>query len=221
MPVKSPPPPSILPAFSLVLAIVALAGFVDAYSFVQFQKLFVSFMSGNTTSLGVAAAHLDRDKLHQLPLVLSLFVGGVVLGSLVHRWAGRRAAPVLLGVVAALLGLAYRFPALAVWGLTLGMGMLNASVHEVGEHKVSLTFVTGALVKFGAGLANLLSGQPQSGEWLWQASLWLAFVAGAFAGSLALLHLPHHALLLAAGLSLGLAGAASLVHGLRQGPPAA
>ena len=215
------PTPSFLAAFGLVLAITALAVFVDAYSFVQFQKLFVSFMSGNTTSLGVATAHQATDKLHQLPLVLGLFVGGVVLGSLLHGWAGRWAATLLLLVVAGLLLLAHAYPALALGSLTLGMGVLNASVHEVGEVKVTLTYVTGTLVKFGAGLAKLLSGQHDSWDWLWQVTLWVAFLVGAFGGAVALLHLPQGALLVAAGLSTVLALAASLVHGLRQGPPSA
>ncbi|RYY20151.1 MAG: DUF1275 domain-containing protein [Cytophagaceae bacterium] len=218
---KSLPPSSVLAAFGLVLSIVVLAGFVDAYSFVQFQKLFVSFMSGNTTSLGVAAAKSDSEKLPQLPLVLGLFVGGVGLGTLLHHWAGRWSAALILGLVAGLLGLAYARPALAVTGLTLGMGLLNASVHEVGGVKVSLTFVTGTLVKFGAGLANLVSGRQESWEWLWQIALWGAFLAGAFAGGVAVLRLHESALLVAAGLSLVLAAAASLVHGLRQGPPTA
>ncbi|RYY14025.1 MAG: DUF1275 domain-containing protein, partial [Cytophagaceae bacterium] len=62
---KALPPPSILAAFGLVLGIVGLAGFVDAYSFIQFKELFVSFMSGNTTSLGVAVAQHDTGHWRQ------------------------------------------------------------------------------------------------------------------------------------------------------------
>ena len=213
--------PSFLAAFSLVLAMVGLAGFVDAYSFVQFQKLFVSFMSGNTTSLGAAIVHHEGDKLRQLPLVIGLFVAGVVLGSLLHRAAGRWSAAAILAVVAALLLLAHRYPALAIAGLTLAMGVLNASVHEVGGLKISLTFMTGTLVKFGAGLADLLSGHHESWGWLWQVTLWVAFLAGAVVGALVLKYFPHHALLLAAWVSLLLAGLAGLVHGWQQGPPSA
>lgn len=215
------PSTSFFAAFGLVLAIVALAGFVDAYSFSQFQKLFVSFMSGNTTSLGAAIVHHEGDKLRQLPLVIGLFVAGVVLGTLLHNATGRWSATAILASVAALLLLAYLAPLLAVAGLTLAMGVLNASVHEVGGLKVSLTFMTGTLVKFGAGLANLLSGRHESWDWLWQSSLWLAFLAGALAGAAALRYYQQAALLLAVGFSLVLAALASLVHGWRQGPPAA
>jgi uncharacterized membrane protein YoaK (UPF0700 family) len=71
--------------------------------------------------------------------------------------------------------------------------------------------VTGTLVKFGTGLANLLSGRQESWDWLWQLTLWLGFLGGALAGAAALLHLPKAALLLAAFLSFALALLAALV----------
>lgn len=210
---KPLPPASLLAAFSLTLGIVALAGFVDAYVFGHFQGLFVSFMSGNTTSLGLAAATHDHARLRELLGVLGLFVGGVVLGTLLGRRAGRWATSAILGTVAALLLAAHLRPALAVGALTLGMGVLNAAVHEVGGVKVSLTFVTGALVRFGTGLADLLSGQRTSWDWLWQATLWLGFLAGALAGGSVLVCRPAAALPAAAAGALALAGAARRVRG--------
>ena len=213
---KPLPPPSTLAAFSLVLGIVGLAGFVDAYSFVQFKELFVSFMSGNTTSLGVALAEHDASHGRQLAQIIGLFVGGVVLGTLLHGWVGPRwAAPVLLALVAALLLLAHVCPALGAGGLTLAMGVLNASVHKIGEVQVSLTFFTGALVKLGAGLADLLSGRAKAWGWLWQLALWGCFLGGALGGAVVVRHQPHAALPLAAGFGLGLALLASLARGLR------
>jgi uncharacterized membrane protein YoaK (UPF0700 family) len=209
-------PPSVLAAFGLVLGIVGLAGFVDAYSFVEFKELFVSFMSGNTTSLGAALAEHDVGRGWQLAQIIGLFVGGVVLGTLLHGWAGPRwAAPVLLALVAALLLLAHAYPALGAGGLTLAMGVLNASVHKIGDLQVSLTFFTGALVKLGTGLANLLSGRAKSWEWLWQLALWSCFLGGTVGGAALAMHQPHAALPLAAGFSLALALLASLARGLR------
>ena len=205
-----------LAAFGLVLGIVALAGFVDAYTFLQFKGLFVSFMSGNTVGLGVAVAQHNSVRWQQAALVISLFVGGVVLGTLLHNRVGNRwSATVLLGLVAALLLLPYRYPALTIGSLTLAMGLLNASVHRIGEVQTNLTFFTGALVRFGTGLANLLSGQPAEWGWLWQLSLWLSFLGGALAGATAVAQLASGALLLAAGGSLALAGLAGLARGMR------
>ncbi|MGI4737430.1 MAG: YoaK family protein [Janthinobacterium lividum] len=202
-----------LAALSFTLTLVALAGYVDAVSYLRFAGLFVSFMSGNTTSLGVAVAHEDAAKAGELAGVVALFVAGVVAGSLLHRWAGRWGNTLLLVAIANLLVLATTLPATTITSLVLAMGVLNASVHQVGRVKVSLTFVTGTLVRFGAGLADWLSGAAPAHDWLWPVTLWLAFLAGALGGAAAQQHLPQVALLLAAGLSLALAGAARWVRG--------
>lgn len=210
------PPPATRVAFVLVLGIVVLAGFVDACSFVRFQGMFVSFMSGNTTALGVAVARRQAAHGQLLALVLGLFVGGVVLGTLLRtllptRWA----APVLLALVAALLLAAQQFPALGIEGLTLAMGVLNASVHQVGTVAVSLTYFTGALVKAGTGLAHLLSGRHESWAWLGQLGLWAGFLGGALAGAAVVVHHPGAALPVAAGFSTALAGLALAAKRIR------
>jgi uncharacterized membrane protein YoaK (UPF0700 family) len=207
--------PAALPlgALSFTLALVALAGYVDAVGYLRFQGVFVSFMSGNTTSLGVAVAHEEASRAWELAEVVSLFVAGVVSGSLLHRRAGTWGNTLLLLAIVNLLVLAYALPVAAIEGLVLAMGVLNASVHQVGRVKVSLTFVTGTLVRFGAGLADWLSGQAPAQDWLWPVTLWLAFLAGALGGAAGLAHLGAEALLAAAGLSLGLAAVARRVRG--------
>lgn len=211
----TPAAPARLPlgALSFTLALVALAGYVDAVGYLRFQGVFVSFMSGNTTSLGVAVAQEDASRAWELAEVVGLFVAGVVGGSLLHRRAGTWGNTLLLLVIVNLLVLAYALPVAAIAGLVLAMGMLNASVHQVGRVKVSLTFVTGTLVRFGAGLADWLSGQAPAQDWLWPITLWLAFGAGALGGAAGLAHLGPHALLAAAGLSLGLSAVARRVRG--------
>ena len=78
----TPAAPAALPlgALSFTLALVALAGYVDAVGYLRFQGVFVSFMSGNTTSLGVAVAEENTSKLLELAGVIGLFVVGVVGG---------------------------------------------------------------------------------------------------------------------------------------------
>jgi uncharacterized membrane protein YoaK (UPF0700 family) len=207
--------PSKLPlgALGFTLALVALAGYVDAVGYLRFQGVFVSFMSGNTTSLGVAVATEDAARAGELAEVLGLFVAGVVGGSLLHRRAGRWGNSLLLLTLASLLLLASAAPPVAIASLVLAMGALNASVHQVGRVKVSLTFVTGTLVRFGTGLADWLGGQAPAQDWLWPVTLWLAFLAGALGGAAGLAHLGPGALLGAAAWSLGLAGVARRVRG--------
>ena len=174
------------PTAELSLGVIALAGAVDAVSYLHYQQVYVSFMSGNTTALSVAAATGKHHALTQLGLVIGLFVAGVVLGTWLHRAIHRQPAAAVLAAVAALLLAAYGWPPLAIEILALGMGVLNASVHQLGGLSVGLTFITGALVKVGTGLANLLSGRSQPRDWLWQALGYGCFIAGAFVGALAL-----------------------------------
>ena len=188
----------------LALAVVALAGFTDAVSYLQFQRVYVSFMSGNTTALGVAAARGHWPELRLLALVLGLFVAGVMLGSWLRRAARRQPATLVLAVVAGLLAAAAAGP-LALGLLALSMGILNEAVHQTGRTILSLTYVTGTLVKIGAGLADRLSGRPWPGGWGRQVLDWLCLAAGAVAGALAWQALGLRALLVAAATAALLA----------------
>ena len=64
--------------------------------------------------------------------------------------------------------------------LVLGtsMGALNAAMNKVGGASVSLTYVTGALVKFGQGAGNWLTGRRADTSWLLQAPMWASLLAG-------------------------------------------
>ncbi len=46
------------------------------------------------------------------------------------------------------------------------MGLLNAAMHRAGATGISLTYVTGALVKFGQGLGSLLCRRQEDASGL-------------------------------------------------------
>jgi len=165
----------------LALAIVALAGYVDAVTFRQFGGVYVSFMSGNTTALGVAAAETNWAHAGLLAMVLLLFVLGVTVGTWLHQRGGARPASRLLLLISVMLALGVVAP-LPLGLLALSMGMLNAAVHQSSPSPLSLTYVTGSLVKVGVGLAERLSGHPWPAGWGPQALSWLALVLGAVVG---------------------------------------
>jgi uncharacterized membrane protein YoaK (UPF0700 family) len=54
--------------------------------------------------------------------------------------------------------------------MAFAMGALNASMHRTGNIPVSLTFVTGMLVRFGQGLGKLLIRRATGWNWLAQAA---------------------------------------------------
>ena len=99
---------------ALACALSALAGYVDGIGFLHLGGLFVSFMSGNSTRLGVSLAASDWTGATQALVLVALFVVGAAAGSLIvlGRGHGRhRQALVLLaeGSLLAAAALAYAF----------------------------------------------------------------------------------------------------------------
>ena len=173
--------------WALAAALSALAGFVDATGFLELGGFFVSFMSGNSTRLGVGLVG-GASSVAVPAALIALFVVGVVLGSLCGHAAGPRRRPTVLALVAALLAvaaLASRFapPPVAIVFMVLAMGAENAVFEQGGEVQIGLTYMTGTLVKAGQRLALALRGGER---WAWvpYLLLWVGLLAGAVAGAM-------------------------------------
>lgn len=196
------------PRRALAVALAALAGFVDAAGYLSADRYFVSFMSGNTTRLGVDL--VSRPQVAVVPLLLIAgFVAGVVGGALLAQRAGARRKTAVLALMAVLLFAAAWARAegqvtamLAL--LVLAMGALNNSFQRDGEVAVGLTYMTGALVRMGQGIAARITGRggERWSDWL---LLWLGLASGAVLGALVWFQLPAAALWLPAGWAVLLA----------------
>jgi uncharacterized membrane protein YoaK (UPF0700 family) len=183
--VPVPLPPAINPWAAVPF--VALAGCVDAIGWLRFDQLFVSFISGTSTMLGIAAAEGHAGRAAALATVVGLFAAGALLGAAVGAAAGRGRSPAVLGLVAALLTAALLAPATgtwelppAAWAMVPAMGMLNTALPGVG----GITFVTGALSRAMEGLVQALLGRARHGAWAQQAACWAAMTGGALLGAL-------------------------------------
>ncbi|MBN8483703.1 MAG: DUF1275 family protein [Sphingomonadales bacterium] len=195
----------------LAVAAAALAGYVDAAGFLSANSYFVSFMSGNTTRLGVDLATSPAAAAVPALLILG-FVTGVFGGALLAAWAGTQRKFAVLALVALLLGGAAlagvaKHTAVFLSLLVLAMGALNNTFQRDGEVSVGLTYMTGALVRFAQGLAARVLGRRETG-WLGWLMLWLGLALGAVAGATVWLSRPDLALWLAAAWAAGLALAA-------------
>jgi len=171
---------------ALAIALAGLAGFVDALAFVAMGGFFASFMSGNSTRLGVGIAQHSAPALFAGMLIAS-FVAGVVGGSLLGRRAGARQRPVVLLLVAGLLAggaalSAFGLVTVAVCFAAAAMGAENAAFEAEGEVRFGLTYMTGTLVKIGQRVATVLLGGNGAGLGLYL-TLWGALVAGAALGT--------------------------------------
>ncbi|MDF0731621.1 YoaK family protein [Pseudomonas entomophila] len=189
-----------------VAALSVLAGMTDAIGFMATGD-FVSFMSGNTTRLAVSLGNAELGPVLRLALVIAAFVLGNALGVIVAARSGRRPWP-LLALIAGLLALAGALPEplqlLALLAAVTAMGMINAVVEEVNGLPIGLTYVTGALSRFGRGLGRTLLGQQRLG-WRVQLIPWSGMFVGAIAGVLLEQRFERSALLAGALLAVLLA----------------
>lgn len=195
--------------FACILA--ALAGFVDAIGFIRSGGFFVSFMSGNSTRLGVATARQTHEALLACGLI-GAFVAGVILGSLVGEAAPRRRPSIVLACVAFMLGIGAYLDSVgrmlpALGALALAMGAVNTVFERGGQTRFGITYMTGGLVRVGSGIASALLGRGGN-DWLSYLLLWLAFVCGTIAGAIAYGPPPNLTLSAAAVVALLLAVAA-------------
>lgn len=170
------------------VALAGLAGFVDAAGFLSANGYFVSFMSGNTTRLAVDLATGVHPAIIPALLILG-FIIGVASGGVIAGKTGVWRKPAVLALVtglllAAALLHAFGFTSAAVAALVMAMGALNNTFQRGGEVAIGLTYMTGALVKMGQGLAAALLGKPV-GNWASFLALWLGLLGGAVAGALA------------------------------------
>ena len=192
----------------LASTLSALAGYVDGIGFLHLGGLFVSFMSGNSTRMGVSIAGGEWQEAAEALGLIVLFVVGAGCGSLIVLGGGIEQQPRLLlieGLLLALAALCHAFglQGVAIGGIVIAMGLENAVFQIHGGAGLGLTYVTGALVKVGQLAAASLKG---GARWAWAPNLllWAALVAGSAAGALAYHWLNLAAIWFAAGLALAL-----------------
>ena len=193
---------------ALACALSALAGYVDGIGYLHLGGLFVSFMSGNSTRLGVTLAAGHWSSAVEAFGLIAGFVTGAACGSLiVSRRARLSQCWVLLTeallLASAALCYAFGMPSVAITAIVLAMGLENAVFQIEGGAGLGLTYVTGALVKVGQLLAAALTGGPRW-AWLPNLLLWAALVTGAVGGASAYHRINLAAIWFAAGAALAL-----------------
>ena len=173
---------------ALACALSALAGYVDGIGFLHLGGLFVSFMSGNSTRLGVSLAAGDWHDAADAFVLIALFICGAAAGSLIVLGCRSHRQPWVLLAEASLLGVAALAYGLACGcrdcGDRAGDGTGKRGIPDRRRRGIGLTYVTGTLVKVGQLAGVALKGGPRW-DWLPNLLLWVALVAGAVAGAAA------------------------------------
>lgn len=198
---------------ALACVLSCLAGFVDAVGFIHLGGLFVSFMSGNSTRLGVFIEEGRWHEAGETAGLILLFVTGagagnlIVLGLKAHRqtWV-LFTEGALLALAAAAFSFGYSQVTVAL--MVFAMGLENAVFFTGGAGGIGLTYITGALVKVGQLMALALRGGERFG-WLPNLLQWSALVSGSVLGAVAYRFYNLHAIwfgaLVAFALSAGIA----------------
>ena len=197
--------------WALAIFLALMAGYLDGYGLLVLGT-YVSFMSGNTTTVGLRSG---QDNFHAaLPSAIAVlfFVTGSFLGTLFGQARLRHSHRLIFGAIAGLLvtvaglerhGLSNAASEIAL--LSLAMGMMNPALSKVGAESVSLTFVTGTLSRIGAHLAAAAGRKPvpdaqgprdsHLARACIDASIWSGFLAGAGLSGMAGSHFRTWALL--------------------------
>jgi uncharacterized membrane protein YoaK (UPF0700 family) len=178
----------------LAICLALTAGYLDGYG-LRVLGTYVSFMSGNTTMVGLSAGQGNLLAALSPGIAIASFLGGSLVGNLVTHSRLRHAHQVLFGLIATLLAVVWRLSDdnllknVNIAILSFGTGMVNPALSRIGGEAVSLTFVTGTLSRLGSHLALALRRAPvpaSEGPWdthLYRArigaQLWASFISGA------------------------------------------
>ncbi len=176
---------------ALAVYLSSITGFIDALGFLYLGGFFLSFMSGNTTRMTAAAAEGAWPVAGKAAGVMALFLVGVMIGALISRLAHRHLPPtrpreavllfICLTATIASVWVVTGAELPAVLSLSFTVGAMNSIFERNGEVSVSLTYMTGTLVKMSQRFVGAFFGGSHS-DWIGYFLLWLSLALGAIFG---------------------------------------
>ncbi|AYM99692.1 YoaK family protein [Chryseobacterium sp. 3008163] len=176
----------------LVIFLALIAGYIDATGLIEW-KTYVSFMSGNTTSLGAAISTGKSEIIITSITVISCFLLGIYAGTCLSLWKRIKNQILTFYLVSGILIfytiIAYFYninnlSSIAIVGFS--MGMMNTIVTSVGNQKVNTDFVTGTLNSLARNTAMLSMTDDKAEKVEYKSNafhllfLWIGFLSGAF-----------------------------------------
>jgi uncharacterized membrane protein YoaK (UPF0700 family) len=152
--------------WALAIFLALMAGYLDGYGLL-FLGVFVSFMSGNTTTAGLTGGQFNFNAALPSAIAVLCFVTGSFSANLLSqsklRYSHRLTFFAIAGLLAAVArleqhGLSNAAAEIAM--LSLAMGMTNPALTRIGAESMSITFVTGTLNRIGGHLAAAAGREP-------------------------------------------------------------
>lgn len=183
---------SILTQERLAIFLALIAGYIDATGLIKW-KTYVSFMSGNTTSLGAAISTGKYGIIITSVTVIRCFLLGIYVGTCLSLWKRIKNQILTFYIVSGILIfysiIAYFYDinnllSIAIVGFS--MGLMNTIVTSVGNQKVNTDFVTGTLNSLAKNTAMLTMTKDKAEKKEYQSNvihlllLWIGFLSGEF-----------------------------------------
>lgn len=182
----------------LAIYLAFIAGYIDATGLIKW-KIYVSFMSGNTTQLGVALS-TDKDGVIMTSVIaISCFLLGIYAGACLSLWKKTDYQIFTCYIVSFMLTCytitAYIYTihigsSIAIIGFSTGL--MNTIVTTVGNQKVNTDFVTGTLNSLARNTAmfsmtkDKMERQQYKTHAYHLSLVWIGFISGAYTASLLL-----------------------------------
>ena len=182
----------------LAIYLAFIAGYIDATGLIKW-KIYVSFMSGNTTQLGVALS-TDKDGVIMTSVIaISCFLLGIYAGACLSLWKKTDYQIFTCYIVSFMLTcytiIAYIYTihigsSIAIIGFSTGL--MNTIVTTVGNQKVNTDFVTGTLNSLARNTAmfsmtkDKMERQQYKTHAYHLSLVWIGFISGAYTASLLL-----------------------------------
>ena len=185
----------------LALFLSALSGFIDILGLFGIGKMFLSFMSGNSTRLAFYLA--EGEFLLALPylFLIASFVFGAFLGDVVKsRFPGE----VLLAILTTetfLIFISFMMIFLDIkdeWSylpLTIAMGLQNTMHIRVDDKIIGRTFFSGVLHSLGTDISQAMQKNKPWSAPLLDLLIWVVAVSGAFLAGILQPNIPTQTLL--------------------------
>lgn len=176
----------------LAIFLALIAGYIDATGLIKW-KTYVSFMSGNTTSLGASLSTDNFGIVITSVTVISSFLLGIYTGTCLSLSKRIKKQTLIFYLVSGILIL-YTILAyflnintlLSIGIVGFSMGIMNTIVTSVGNQKVNTDFVTGTLNSLARNTAMLSMTKDKAEKKEYQSNaihlllLWIGFLSGAF-----------------------------------------
>lgn len=176
---------------SLALAFSVLSGYIDTLGLMVVGGAFLSFMSGNTTRLGVHLVHQEWAMVWEYLLIIGGFVIGAGIGHLIISLSKHEALLWVLGFdclcfMGALLLLVSPYADYAYLPFPLAMGFQNNVQLPIGDVIIGKSFMSGLLFALGVALSKVIQKKDSFKHVFWLTLSWCSFLGGAILGALVL-----------------------------------